>query len=243
MKDETRREVKQTIVDFVKVSLSKVNFTVEEIRRAFPFHSVFFPDEALLFYKIKRSLLGDMERRLYPKLAFIIAREKYEDAHRNYPISGAVLSDRVKVAHQIIEELLSGKRKPNQDREIKEILSGTSGESINISIVADLFIGDFKPGPLFLEIKRPKPTRNICAKSKEKLFYFQALFENKKPETYLAFPYNPYVYREKYNHRATKQIMDMDREVLVGEEMWEKIGGRGTYEELLEIVEEVKSSF
>jgi predicted Rossmann-fold nucleotide-binding protein len=30
--------------------------------------------------------------------------------------------------------------------------------------------------------------------------------------------------------------MDMEREVLIGEEFWDKIGGPGTYNELLEIL-------
>jgi hypothetical protein len=34
--------------------------------------------------------------------------------------------------------------------------------------------------------------------------------------------------------------MDIEREVLIGEEMWNKIGGKGTFAELLKILEEVK---
>nr|MDO8082130.1 TdeIII family type II restriction endonuclease [Candidatus Freyarchaeota archaeon] len=240
MRDVTRREVKQTIIDFAKASLSKVNFTIEELKRAFPFHSIFFPEKALLSYKIKRSLIIGIEKTLYPKLAFIIAKENYQSAHRNYQISGKVLSDRVSIMHRIIDELLSGRRNPDYDSEMREVLSVSYGEPIDISFVADLFIGDFKPGPLFLEIKSPKPNFKVCVESKKKMFYFKLLFEDKKPEAYLAFPYNPFVYRKKYNHRFTKQIMDLDREVLMGEEMWNKIGGSGTYEELLEIAEEAK---
>ncbi|MEM2146511.1 MAG: TdeIII family type II restriction endonuclease, partial [Candidatus Jordarchaeaceae archaeon] len=80
------------------------------------------------------------------------------------------------------------------------------------------------------------------AESKKKMLYFQAIFEGQRSEAYLAFPYNPFVYREKYDHRFTKQIMDLDKEVLMGEEMWDKIGGVGTYEELLEIAVEAKKA-
>ena len=34
--------------------------------------------------------------------------------------------------------------------------------------------------------------------------------------------------------------MDMDRQVLIAEEFWDKIGGQGTYEELLRILAEIK---
>ncbi|MBS7252041.1 MAG: TdeIII family type II restriction endonuclease [Candidatus Freyarchaeota archaeon] len=125
---------------------------------------------------------------------------------------------------------------------MREIFSVAGGEPVEISIIADLFISDFKPGPLFLEIKSPRPNLDICAESKKKMLYFIALFEGMKPEAYLAFPYNPFVYRDKYNHRFTMQIMDLDKEVLIGEEMWDKIGGAGTYEELLEIAGEPKNA-
>jgi len=34
--------------------------------------------------------------------------------------------------------------------------------------------------------------------------------------------------------------MDMNEEVLIGEDMWNKLGGEGTYDELLRIIEEIR---
>jgi hypothetical protein len=34
--------------------------------------------------------------------------------------------------------------------------------------------------------------------------------------------------------------MDMDKQVLIAEEFWDKIGGQGTYEELLQILAEIE---
>ena len=31
----------------------------------------------------------------------------------------------------------------------------------------------------------------------------------------------------------------MDEEVLIGNEMWDKLGGKGTFDEMLDVVEEV----
>ncbi len=57
---------------------------------------------------------------------------------------------------------------------------------------------------------------------------------------YLAFPYNPYIYREKYGHSFTKRVIDMDYPLLMGHEFWDKMGGNGTYEEILVILNEVR---
>jgi len=34
--------------------------------------------------------------------------------------------------------------------------------------------------------------------------------------------------------------MDRDKQVIIAEEFWDKIGGHGTYEELLQILAEIK---
>ncbi|RLE90450.1 MAG: hypothetical protein DRN04_15070, partial [Thermoprotei archaeon] len=38
---------------------------------------------------------------------------------------------------------------------------------------------------------------------------------------------------------TTKQFFDLDREVLFGKDLWDFIGGPGTYDELVAIAEEV----
>lgn len=68
----------------------------------------------------------------------------------------------------------------------------------------------------------------------------QKVADAKNPQAYLAFAYNPFISREAYNHPFTAQIMDLGAEVLIGEEFWDKIGGKGTYMQLLDIIEEVK---
>ncbi|MFN3974665.1 MAG: TdeIII family type II restriction endonuclease [Dehalococcoidia bacterium] len=54
-----------------------------------------------------------------------------------------------------------------------------------------------------------------------------------------ALYYNPY-FPEHYRWPFTKQIMDMETEVLIGGEFWDFVGGPGTYDELLCILSEVK---
>lgn len=125
-----------------------------------------------------------------------------------------------------------------QIAELKETIEKQSkNEKISLKIIADLYIGDFDEGPFFAEIKSPLPNLDICAQSKSKILIFETLL--KEARGYLAFPYNPYITRQSYKHRFTEQIMDMQREVLMGEEFWDKIGGEGTFRQLLSIIETV----
>lgn len=80
----------------------------------------------------------------------------------------------------------------------------------------------------------------IAAESKKKILTFIAFYRDKNPQAYLAFAYNPFLTRAPYSHPFTSQVMDLEAEVLMGEEFWDKIGGKGTYNELLDVIEQVK---
>ena len=104
-------------------------------------------------------------------------------------------------------------------------------------MIADLYVGDNATGPLFMEIKTPLPNIDICAESKKKILIFEEMKRNDHGRGYLAFAYNPFVTRDKYAHSYTKTVMDLKEEVLMGEEMWDKLGGKGTYDELINVVD------
>jgi len=240
MKESTRIEVKEVIMNFAQ-RRREVPYTIEELKRAFPFHKIFFPDDALISFKQQRGLVTSMGMTLYPKVAKIIAEDRYNIVHRNHEIIRELDVAKVSVIDKIINDLREGRRRPNFDKETQEISTTRNrGKTQTVRVIADLFVGDFKSGPLFLEIKSPRPNLDVCAESKKKMLFFRALLADKNPEAFFAFPYNPFIYREEYRHNFTKRIMDMDKEVLMGEEMWNKLGGRGTYEELLSITEEVR---
>jgi hypothetical protein len=239
MKRETREKIKNFIIDFAS-EITKVPFTIEELKKAFPFHTIFFPEEALISFKQQRSIVTKMGMTLYPKIAEIVAKDQYHEVHLDHEIVAEIDVAKVNVIDRIINDLRAGRIEPNFNKENQRILTVAGGGKRKIRIIADLFVGDFKPGPLFMEIKSPRPNLDVCAESKKKMLFFRAVFVNKEPEAFLAFPYNPFIYRENYRHGFTKRIMDMRKEVLIGEEMWNKLGGAGTYNELLNIIEEAK---
>lgn len=61
---------------------------------------------------------------------------------------------------------------------------------------------------------------------------------NAKVFTGLAIPYNPN-HPEPYDRWTLKGLYDLDnREVLVGEEFWNYVGGANIYEDLLDVFQE-----
>ncbi len=239
MQRETRQKVATLLKDFV-IRLTRVQYSIEELQRAYPFHSLFFRDEAIIAFKRQRSIVTSLGQRLYPRLARIIAEEHYSDVHLEREFRATVDGAVADTIDRIVTELRVRQRKPDHAQEIAEVLGAKGGERREVVITADLFIGDFIPGPFFAEIKSPLPNLDVAAESKKKILTFIALHHDKNPEAYLAFAYNPFISREAYNHPFTGQIMDLAAEVLIGEEFWDKIGGKGTYTQLLDIIEEVK---
>lgn len=194
-------------------------------------------------FKQERSIVTRMGMSLYPELAKLIASEKYPIVEREKDISGNLNEAIVSTIDRIVRDLRANKRQPDRDREMQEIfssdLSKTSLETVAVRSIADLYIETPDGTPLFFEIKTPRPNLDIAAESKAKILTFIALLKPRNPQGYLAFAYNPFITRSAYKHNPTKKIMDIDREVLMGSEFWDLIGGSDTFNELLGIIEDV----
>lgn len=240
MKAETRKELKEYIISFIDKQVSKFPYTIDELKKAYPFHSLFFPDEALKAFKIQRSLVTKMGQTLFPNLAAIILRETYNNVHINWKVEAELEAAKLNLISEILDGLDARKRKPDAIQEMKEVANIKGGEIQLVQITADVYVGDFKPGPLLLEVKTPQPKKEDCVRSKRRLLIFRGYYTDRNPQAYIAFYYNPYIEREKYNWWPTLQILDISNEVLIGQEMWDYLGGRGTYNQILQIVEEIR---
>ncbi|MDH5781249.1 MAG: TdeIII family type II restriction endonuclease [Dehalococcoidia bacterium] len=240
MKPETRRKVKEYIASFVDKQVGNLPYTVDELKKAYPFHSLFFPDEALKAFKIQRSLVTKMGQTLFPNLAAIIAREAYSDVQVGWRIRAELEVAKVTTINKILDELDDRKRTPHAIQETQEVFSAKGGAIQQVQITADVYVGDFRPGPLLLEVKTAQPKKEDCVRSKRRLLIFRAYYANKNPQAYIAFYYNPYIERERYNWWPTLQILDINNEVLIGQEMWEYLGGPGAYDQILQVVNEVR---
>lgn len=238
MKATTRQAVYSLLKKFAESSLS--TYDIEKLKLAYPFHRLIFDDAGLVAFKQERSIVTKMGQSLYPALAKLIAGEHYSEVARERVIEGELEQSVVNSIDHIVRDLRTGMRAPNHEQEMLEIRSASkTSKKAPVRVIADLYIGDFSTGPLFVEIKTPVPNLDICAETKSKILTFEALLQDQHPRGYLAFAYNPYVTRAAYKHSFTKRIMDLEAEVLMAEEFWDMIGGSGTFSELIGIIDEV----
>lgn len=249
MKQETRERVWQILHDFAISQLPKRNrWTLEDIRLAYPFHKLMFSEEAILSARVERSIVTTMGDTLYPKLAKAIAEDRFTQVFNEHVIEGTVNDAASNMVEQIVTELRTPKRQrtterePDHESELSDILNSPGGGQVSRAVTADLYIGDFTGGPMFIELKTPLPNLDVASESKRKMLSYLLIMDRKRiagAQAFLGLTYNPYVTREKYSWSFTKQIMDMERQVLMGDELWDMIGGPDTYSELLDIIDDV----
>ncbi|MDW8119327.1 MAG: TdeIII family type II restriction endonuclease [Chloroflexota bacterium] len=243
MKPHTRAALKDFILQFALRKIKPLaGISVEELRRAFPFHDIFFRDEALIAFKLQRSIVTSLGRGFYAQVAEIIGKDLYKVVRREHPIVCTLPSAMCDTIERIVTELRLRQRQPAHASELAEVLHTTQGSLRKVPIKADLYLDDGPAGPAFIELKSPKPNLDVCAESKRKMLYFLAYTNTQglqSARAVFALYYNPY-FPKPYSWTFTRQILDMSSEVLIGADFWDFVGGPGTYDELLQILAEVK---
>lgn len=255
-------EVLAQVEDFIRTKSTQIldrlkPRTIAELRAAMPFHALFFGDQGLVAAANQRSIVTKMGQSLYPGIAKIIVERSYRDVivsgrrrKGRKSIEGQVSASVPAVVSRIIQDLYHKRARPDHEREMASIIAALDegerrGEdSVPVNVEPDLYVGDFSAGPLFIELKTPLSNKDVCAESKQKLLTYLAIMHARgigNAEAYLGLTYNPYVERGAFKWWPVLQMMDMDRQVLIGEEVWDKLGGPGTFSQILETIVKIRS--
>lgn len=199
-------------------------------------------EEKVASYSFLQSIATTLGMSIYEEVAKITAEPNSEEADRNIDMGGTLSTEQKSVINNIVNELRNGTRKANKEKETKEVLKASekSGKRQKDGKIADFYMKR-KNIEYYFEIKTVKPNIDVFTKSKIKLLEWIAR-KNRKIITILAFPYNPY-HPEPYSRFTEQGVMERGKEFLIGEEFWNFLGGKGTYEEILDIFDVVGKEF
>jgi type II restriction enzyme len=143
-----------------------------------------------------------------------------------------------------MDEIATAERSPNKPKEIEAIRKVCQkGKMKKVKpTVVDVWL-ESKSNELFLfDIKTAKPNAGGFKEFKRTLLEWVAavLAEDPKAKvnTIIAIPYNPYE-PQPYNRWTMRGMLDLPNELKVAEEFWDFLGGKGTYNELLDCFEKV----
>ena len=236
---EQEEQIKNLLRDTLNKKLSKYKRESSYM----PFLSTLIQDkEKVASYSFIHSIATSLGMSLYEMISVILAKPISEVAKRNVKVEGTLSPAQKEAISKIVNELREGIRKVNQEKEIAEVLKADAkgGKNQKDNQIADFFMKrDNKE--YYFEIKTVKPNIDVFTKSKVKLLEWMA--RKQKPiKAILAFPYNPY-HPEPYNRFTEQGVVEHGKEFLIAEEYWDFVGGKGTYEKLLKIFDEIGKEF
>lgn len=233
------KQIIETMMDRVMHNVMiKDPFIKEKHHSAKPLYAALVPDEIFKGSHFERRFVTPFGG-VWEKLAQVVAIENHGKCEMGYTVNGTIGEESLRRIQEVLNKLehQKGKEKvkPNWVEELKYVQAG-GGNSIPVSVVCDIFIENETTGLKYaFELKGPLPNSDQTKVSKEKLFKLMCM-ENKPVDfAYYALPYNPYGKKENYNWAFPLRWFDMqnDEAVLIGNEFWELIGGKGTYKSFI----------
>ena len=181
-------------------------------------------------------LLFDRMRR---KLAAMIAAESLGYGAESYGIVGTIRAGRLKRIAQVLhqsEHLEAGQPNPKTDwtSELVFIAQGR-GERIPVRMICDLYAEDTNSKRRYaFELVAPAPDRYALKAVREGLLRLYSMDRPQVDEAYAVLPYESTASR-----REDDWNLPTGRVVLTDDEFWDKIGGAGTYQVLLDAIHEI----
>lgn len=208
-----------------------------------PFHFRLLGRDRMALYSFIQSLNTSFGTSIFEPVAVILAKERFTKVENQYVIGDEICEEAQKTIQNIINNLsISGN--PNKKYELNLIKNSITKSKINkLKTVKVVLFIEAKDRKVFLfDLKTVKPNISNFKDFKRTLLEWAGIVYTKNPNaklnTLLAIPYNPYE-PKPYERWTLKGFIDDKKELLVGKEFWDFLGGDGAYEDLLDCFESV----
>jgi len=235
---------KTIIKDIIKNSIeTKLNSYNPETTKK-PFHDLLLGRERMVIYSFIHSLNTTFGTSIYEQIAIALASKIFKKAEKQVKPPDEISSDAQQLIETIMNGLETGNKSPNKSQEIQDIREVCrSGTYVKVKLTqVDVWLENTE-GDLFLfDLKTVKPNKGNFQDYKRTLLKWAAAILGRDPEsivnTMIGVPYNPYE-PKPYNRWTAEKVLDMQQDILIADELWDFIGGEGTYLELLDAFEQV----
>jgi type II restriction enzyme len=210
-----------------------------------PFHIRLLGKDRMAVFSFIQSINTTIGQDIFEPIAVIIARPRFRQAicqYKNFNDTISVKAQRV--IQTLLNDLTTARISPNKHDETRQILAvARSGDIEKIKRPRiDLFLESRDGTEYYIDLKTAKPNAAQFVAFKRTLLEWIGIRGILDPEveirTMLAIPYNPYE-PEPYQRWTLQGLFDLKNEIFVADEFWNFLGGRNTYEELLDVFEKV----
>lgn len=239
--DSIKTDIKNRLIQSLKAKFE--NYKPESA--AMPFHTRLLGKDRMALYSFIQSLNTNFGVSIFEPVAESLAKNNFKYVEKQKDAGDIITKNAQRAIQDIMDNLESGKSKPNKDSEIKKILNVAKDSSNGIAKVKptkiDIFL-ERENSVYLIDIKTAKPNKGGFKEFKRTLLTWVATFAYNNMEsninTLIAIPYNPYE-PKPYQRWTMAGMLDLDKELKVAKDFWDFLGGDGSYELLLESFEEV----
>lgn len=235
---------KEQIKTVIKESLRKKLKNYKPETNSMPFHFRLLGKDRMALFSFIHSLNTTFGTSIFEPVAEVVAKSRFPKVEKQFQVGDRISENAQTEIQNIINELTTSAKLPNKIDEIKRIRSVYNKGNINkMKIVkVDLLLEDASGCIHLFDIKTAKPNIGEFVHYKRNLLEWIAIyFLEKNPNavvnSYIAIPYNPYE-PKPYERWTLKGMLDLKLELKVADEFWDFLGGKGTYNFLLECFEE-----
>lgn len=232
--DEKKKCVKETL----KLSLRQKFKNYQPETKHMPFHHRLLGKDRMALFSFIHSINTTFGTSVYEPVAIELAKGRFKIAKTKVNPNNEISVVAQQTIQTIIDELISANRKPNRETEfglIKNVCHEIPIKKIKPGLV-DIWLEDADGNKYLFDLKTVKPNIEGFIGHKRKLLEWIAQELISDPDviisTMIGIPYNPYE-PKPYNRWTMRGMFDLNKEVLVAEELWDFIGGEGAYKDLL----------
>lgn len=207
-----------------------------------PFHYRLLGKDRMALFSFIQSLNTTFGTSIYEPVAKELAKPNFKLVETQYKLGNIITENAQKEIQKIINNLSMGDdvNKINETEKIRKLAQ--IGKENNLkSVNIDLFIIAKNNEVFMFDLKTVKPNKSGFISYKRTLLEWLAVYFYQNPKakahTIISIPYNPYE-PKPYVRWTMKGMLDLKQEVMVAEEFWDFLGGKGTYLELLNCFEQ-----
>ncbi|MFA5512680.1 MAG: TdeIII family type II restriction endonuclease [Candidatus Kapaibacterium sp.] len=234
----------ERIKEVLKSSIRRKLQTYNPEPAVMPFHARLLGKDRLALYAFIHSLNTNFGTTIFEPVALTLASTNFQEAS-SQQIAGEVISSESQlVIQRIMDELSVSSIDPNKENEteaLRQVCQSGVMRKIKTTRV-DLKLINHDNVIYLIDIKTAKPNAGGFKEFKRTLLEWTAIIlainPNAQVESMIAIPYNPYE-PQPYKRWTMRGMLDLSRELKVGVEFWDFIGGEGAYVNLLNLFEKV----
>lgn len=234
----------QNVENVLKNSLRNKFQNYKPEPASMPFHTRLLGKDRMALFSFIHSLNTNFGTSIFEPVAKELAAINFQSA-LSQQIAGTQISSQAhEVIQNIMDDLTTAKSNPDKNKEIDAIRKvAQKGEMRTVKFTkVDIKLVSNDDVIYLFDLKTAKPNVGGFKEFKRTLLEWTAatlaINPMAKIQTLIAIPYNPYE-PEPYSRWTMRGMLDLQNELKVADEFWDFLGGKGAYNQLLDIFEKV----